>query len=201
MYSKYLLMVFFMCLFIGVTSVASATEKSDKGTVVAHVTVRNHDVIVYKIGEVEAPNTDKGVDGFAIDVAYWLHEWTKEHGVEAIGNLCHTPDGKRWGTILLTIYAHTTSPRTELCPDGMVLSGSDIHSHPQRHTYPVNFVDQLFLHNGLMTESKIATEPDVFSPEDYQDPDDYLVGQFKLHHEHGFGTSTVVWNMHDPKPN
>lgn len=161
--------------------------------------MRGHAVPIYEIGEVEADDTPQGMDGFAIRVAYVLHAWTQAHGVEAIGNLCRTPDAKGWGTLLLTIYAHTSSPRTDACPAGMQASGVDIHSHPQRWRYPVNAIDRLFLRDGLLDADRVATEPDVYSPDDLQAPG-YLVGQMKLHFQDGRGHQRIVWNLTHPGP-
>ncbi|TAN00521.1 MAG: hypothetical protein EPN40_03820 [Rhodanobacteraceae bacterium] len=178
---------------------ASPAAQPDKGEVVARDSVRGYAVPIYEIGEIEADNTPQGMDGFAIRVAYVLHAWTREHGVEAIGNLCHTRDGQHWGTLLLTIYAHTASPRTDACPTGMQSSGVDIHSHPQRWRYPVNAVDRLFLHDGLLDAGHVSTQPDVYSPDDLQAPG-YLAGQMKLHFQDGRGHQRIVWNMATPEP-
>lgn len=170
-----------------------------QGTAVTQVQVRNKPVTVYELATITAPATDQGMNGFAKQVGYWLHEWTRTHGVEAIGNLCHTPDNKTWGTIILTIYAHTTSPKTNACPQGMINSGTTIHSHPQRHRYQVNSVDRLFLHDGLRAENEIATWPDRYSPEDLAEGPGYLVGLLALHYQDGRGHIHRVKYLNTPE--
>ena len=172
---------------------------SEAGPVVAHATVRGHDVPVYRIGELEAADTQQGMDGFAIRVAYALHAWTREHGVEAIGNLCRTPDGTRWGSVLLTVYAHAASPRTNACPAGMQAVGVDVHSHPQRQRYSVNSIDRLFLRDDLMYQAMVATRPDAFSADDYAQPG-YVVGRIHLQFQEGRGRDRIVWDMGRPQP-
>jgi hypothetical protein len=184
---------------LGLGSPAKAgTESADKGTVVAHATVRGKDVPVYQLGEVQADNTPQGMDGFAITAGSVLHAWTAAHGVEAIGNLCHTPDGKRWGAVVLTIYAHTSSPITNACPEGMTSTGVTIHSHPQRHRYSVNPVDRLFLRNRAA--STISTWPDKFSPDDFAAGPGYMIGQMALHFQDGQGHVRTVATMKDIPP-
>lgn len=179
---------------------AAVAMTPGKGEIVAQVQQRGHTIPIYQIGEMEEANTAQGMDGYAIQVAYVLHAWTRAHGVEAIGNLCRSPDGARWGSVFLTMYAHTTSPRTDACPAGMKPSGVDIHSHPQRHRYPVNDVDRWFLQNGLMGADYVSTRPDVFSPDDMQAPG-YLVGQISLHYQDGHdGQGRIVWHMHNQEP-
>lgn len=148
-----------------------------------------------EIGEQEAPDTPQGMDGFAEQVATVLHAWTKVHGVEAIGNLCRNTDGTRWGTVLLTVYAHASSPRTNACPDGMTSTGVTIHSHPQRRIHMVNPVDRLFLVDGLMAESKIATYPDEYSADYLNAGPGYLVGLRALHFQDGHGHQRIVQSL------
>ena len=168
---------------------------ADDNAVVAHATVRGHDVPVYRIGELRAPDTPAGMDGFAVRVAYVLRAWTQEHGVEAIGNLCRTPDGTQWGAMLLTIGAHVASPVTNACPTGMLATGVDIHSHPQRQHYRANAVDQIFL--GRLPSRPVTTRPDTFSPDDYGHPG-YMVGRVGLHYQHGLQRTRLVRDMRLP---
>lgn len=163
------------------------------GTIVGHYRVRRTDLPIYQVAEIEADNTTEGMDGFAKKVAPVLYAWTKAHyGVEANGNICHTPDGTRWGVRLLTWNAHTGSPRTNACPAGMVTTGVDIHSHPQKHTYLPNGVDHLFLHYGLGGSDLVGTEPDTYSPEDLANGPGYLVGAVALHFQDGKGNVRIV---------
>lgn len=97
---------------------ARSADSAD-GSIVAHAQVRGQDVPVYRIAELQAADTPQGMDGFAIRVAYALQAWSSRNGVEASGNLCRTPDGARWGTVLVTVHAHAASPRTNACPVGM----------------------------------------------------------------------------------
>lgn len=165
--------------------------------VVAHTTQRGQDVPIYFLGEVDAPNTAEGLDGFAIHVAYVLRAWTAQSSFEAIANLCHTPDGAKWGALILTIHSHSASPRTDACPDGMVASGVNEHSHPQHMTYPPNAIDKLFLQHPDVT--RVATLPDTFSDADYAQPG-YMVGYRELHFQNGVGTVRTVWKMTEPEP-
>lgn len=193
------LVVVLGCLW-GVGSMAVAnTQPGSLGTLVGQTTVRGHDVAVYQIGQVEASNTPTGMDGFAEHVGAWLHNWTQQHGVEAIANLCQSADGSQWGARILTIYAHTSSPRTNACPDGMRFTGVTIHSHPQRHRYLVNGVDRLFLKDGLMDQTVIATWPDEYSGDDLAAGPGYLVGAIRLHYQDGHGHQHVVASISDCK--
>ncbi|WP_017462376.1 hypothetical protein [Dyella ginsengisoli] len=166
--------------------------RAEAPVVVAHATVHGHDVPVYRIGELHAPDTSAGMDGFAVRVAYVLRAWTREHGVEAIGNLCRTPDGSAWGTVLLTVGAHVASPVTNACPPGMLATGVDIHSHPQRQHYRANAVDQIFL--GRLPCREVTTQPDTFGPDDYGRPG-YMVGRLGLHFQHGLDRVRLVRDM------
>lgn len=172
-----------------------ASEGPVLGSVIAHVTVRHQDIPVYQLTQIEAANTPQGMDGFAEKVAVFLHTWTRAHGVEASGNICRSKDKSSWGVVLLTIGAHTSSPITNVCPDGMTKTGVTIHSHPQRHIYTVNFVDRAFLINGLMAESKIATYPDEYSGDDLNAGPGYLVGLRSLHFQDGHDHQRVVENL------
>lgn len=198
-FSGLMAMFFVLLTFPAVASPSVMDGMSRTDDVVANVTVRGKNVAIHELGEIQAPNDNKGMDGFAERVSYVLHDWTKENGVEASGNICKTPDGKTWGIILLTMYAHTTSPLTKACPDGMVETGISIHSHPQRHRYAVNSVDRLFAQDGMRAASHISTYPDIYSPEDYERPG-YLVGQIDLHFQNGPGTEKVIWEMNEPNP-
>ena len=169
----------------------------DDHTVVALAKVRGHDVPVYRIGELRAADTPSGMDGFAVRVAYVLRGWTREHGVEAIGNLCRTPDGREWGTTLLTVGAHVASPVTNACPAGMLATGVDIHSHPQRQHYRANAVDEIFV--GRVPGGTVATRPDTFGPDDYGHPG-YMVGRIGLHYQHGLDRVRLVRDMRLPPP-
>lgn len=171
--------------------------RAEEREIVAHATVHGHDVPVYRIGELRAPDTPAGMDGFAVRVAYVLRAWTREHGVEAIGNLCRTPDGTQWGTVLLTIGAHVASPVTNACPVGMLATGVDIHSHPQRQQYRANAVDQIFLER--LPSRLVTTRPDTFSPDDYVHPG-YMVGRLGLHYQHGPDRVRLVRDMRLPLP-
>lgn len=187
--------VLVMVASFGLVSVAAGAPSSDKGEAVAHYRTRGHDVSVYQIDVIEAPNTPKGMDGFANQIADVLYTWTHDHyGLEAGGNLCQTEDGSRWGIRILTFYAHTSSPQTNACPEGMHLSGVDIHSHPQKRSYMVNGVDRSFLHYGLTEESHISTEPDVYSPDDLDHPG-YLVGGQFLHFRDKEGQERILRPM------
>jgi hypothetical protein len=177
---------------------ATAAGPGD-GVVIAHARMRGQDVPVYRIAELQAADTPQGMDGFAIRVAYALQAWTRQNGVEASGNLCRTPDGARWGTVLVTVHAHAVSPRTNACPAGMRATGVDIHSHPQRQRYAVNRIDRLFLGDGLRYQSQIATRPDRFSAADYAHPG-YLVGRIWLHYQQRDDQDRRVWNMGKPQP-
>ncbi len=170
---------------------------AEERVVVAHATVHGHDVPVYRIGELHAPDTPAGMDGFAVRVAYRLRAWTGEHGVEAIGNICRTPDGTQWGTVLLTVGAHVASPVTNACPAGMFATGVDIHSHPQRQHYRANAVDQIFLER--LPCRQVTTQPDTFSPDDYGHPG-YMVGRLGLHFQHGPDRVRLVRDMRLPAP-
>ena len=86
-----------LLLLMSGTSMASNLVPSFEGQVVSEVTVRHMPIKVYQVAELTAPNTSKGMEGFAIQLAYWLHDWTAAHDVEAIANLCHSPDGTQWG--------------------------------------------------------------------------------------------------------
>jgi len=176
---------------------AQAEQAVGARMVVAQATVHGHDVPVYRIGELRAPDTSAGMDGFAVRVAYVLRAWTREHGVEAIGNLCRTPDGTTWGTVLLTVGAHVASPVTNACPLGMLATGVDIHSHPQRQHYRANAVDQIFL--GRLPCRLVTTRPDTFSPDDYGHPG-YMVGRIGLHYQHGLDRVRLVRDMRLPPP-
>ena len=170
---------------------------ADDRAVVALARVRGHEVPVYRIGELRAPDTPTGMDGFAVRVAYVLRGWTREHGVEAIGNLCRTPDGREWGTTLLTVGAHVASPVTNACPAGMLATGVDIHSHPQRQHYRANAVDELFV--GRVPGGTVTTRPDTFGPDDYGHPG-YMVGRIGLHYQHGLDRVRLVRDMRLPAP-
>lgn len=169
----------------------------DDAPVVAHTTVKGHDVPVYLVGEVEAPATAGGVDDFAVRMAYVLKAWTADHRVEAIANLCRTPDGSRFGAVILTIKAHASSPQTDACPAGFVMTGANIHSHPQNPTYAPNAIDRLFLMHPDV--ERVGTEPDTFSDADYKRPG-YMVGAHALHFQNGPGTARDIWDMSKPNP-
>jgi len=179
-------------------SPARSADSAD-GSIVAHAQVRGQDVPVYRIAELQAADTPQGMDGFAIRVAYALQAWSRRNGVEASGNLCRTPDGARWGTVLVTVHAHAASPRTNACPAGMQATGVDIHSHPQRQRYAVNDTDRLFLGEGLRYQDQVATRPDTFSPADYAHPG-YLVGRLWLHYQERQDQDRRVWSMGKPQP-
>lgn len=170
---------------------------ADDHAVVAVARVRGQELPVYRIGELRAPDTPAGMDGFAVRVAYVLRGWTRAHGVEAIGNLCRTPDGGEWGTTLLTIGAHVASPVTHACPVGMLATGVDIHSHPQRQHYRANAVDEIFL--GRVSGGAVTTRPDTFGPDDYGHPG-YMVGRVGLHYQHGLDRVRLVRDMRLPPP-
>lgn len=167
--------------------------------VIAHASVHGREIPVYRIAEVRAPDTPRGMDGFAIRVAYTLRAWTARHGVEAIGNLCRTPDGRHWGTVLLTIDAHVASPVTNACPAGMRATGVDIHSHPPRQHYRANAIDRLFITRICSGIDEMTTRPDSFSPADYGHPG-YMVGATRLHYQAGPEATRVVWNLSAPMP-
>lgn len=166
-----------------------AHARAEAPIVVAHASVRGHDVPVWRIGELRALDTPAGMDGFAMRVADVLRAWTRRHGVEAIGNLCRTPDGLQWGTTLLTIGAHVASPVTDACPVGMLATGVDIHTHPQRQHYRPNAVDALFI--GHVTGGVVTTLPDQFGPDDFGHPG-YMVGRVGLHYQHGIDRIRLV---------
>lgn len=170
---------------------------ADDHTLVALARVRGHELPVYRIGELRAPDTPAGMDGFAVRVAYVLRGWTREHGVEAIGNLCRTPGGGEWGTTLLTVGAHVASPVTNACPAGMLATGVDIHSHPQRQHYRANAVDEIFL--GRVPGGAVTTRPDTFGLDDYGHPG-YMVGRIGLHYQHGLDRVRLVRDMRLPAP-
>lgn len=183
----------------GPVAVAEDRVATEDLAVIAHATVRGHEIPVYRIAELQAPATSRGMDGFAIGVAYLLRAWTGRHGVEAIGNLCRTPDGRRWGTVLLTIDAHVASPVTNACPAGMHATGVDIHSHPPRQHYRANTVDRLFITRICSGIEDMTTRPDSFSPADYGHPG-YMVGATQLHYQAGPEAIRVVWNLSAPMP-
>ena len=170
---------------------------AEENAIVAHATMRGHDLPVYRIGELRASDTPAGMDGFAVRVAYVLRAWTQAHGVEAIGNLCRTPDGTQWGTMLLTIGAHVASPVSNACPAGMLATGVDLHSHPQRQHYRANAVDQLFL--GRRPSGLVTTRPDDFGPDDFGHPG-YMVGRVGLHYQRGLRRMRLVRDMRLPPP-
>lgn len=176
------------------------SQVSSLGEKVGNVMVRGRPVPVYQVAEIEANSTSDGIQGFAIQVAYWLHQWTAVHAVEAIANLCHTPHGKEWGARVLTVYAHTSSPITNACPNGMVLSTWAIHSHPQGTRYRANAVDKLFLRQELRDNPIIGTQPDDFSVADFQAGHGYMVGATGLHLNDGKWHATQIWNMNKPDP-
>jgi hypothetical protein len=177
----------------------SAQGRSMDEPVVAHATMRGHDIPVYRIGEVQAPDTPGGMEAFAVRVAYVLRAWTATHGVEAIGNLCRTPDGSRWGTVLLTVGAHVASPVTNACPDGMLVTGVDIHSHPQHQQYRPNAIDQVFLGRSFTGDERINTRPDQFSDDDFVHPG-YMVGRTGLHYQGGRDEVRLVRDLRAPPP-
>jgi hypothetical protein len=197
----YVLTATLYCGLLPFGSVAVAEDRvaTEDLAVIAHATVHGHEIPVYRIAELQAPATSRGMDGFAIRVAYALRAWTGRHGVEAIGNLCRTPDGRHWGTVLLTIDAHVASPVTNACPAGMRSAGVDIHSHPPRQHYRANAVDRLFIARLCSGIDEMTTRPDSFSPADYGHPG-YMVGTMRLHYQAGLGTSRVVWNLSAPMP-
>jgi hypothetical protein len=176
-----------------------AQARAMDGPIVAHATMRGHDVPVYRIGEVLAPDAPGGMETFAVRVAYVLRGWTRTHGVEAIGNLCRTPDGSRWGTVLLTVDAHVASPVTNACPDGMLATGVDIHSHPQHQRYRPNAIDQLFLGRSFTGDERINTFPDQFSDDDFVHPG-YMVGRSGLHYQGGRDAIRLVRDLREPAP-
>jgi len=180
-------------------SCLSAQGRSMDDPVVAHATLRGHDIPVYRIGEVQAPDTPGGMEAFAVRVAYVLRAWTATHGVEAIGNLCRTPDGARWGTVLLTVGAHVASPVTNACPDGMLATGVDIHSHPQHQQYRPNAIDQVFLGRSFSGDERINTFPDRFSDDDFVHPG-YMVGRNGLHYQGGRDAVRLVRDLREPVP-
>lgn len=190
---KQALLAMVAVLVLGTVAFSATAADADQGTVVAHFKVRRTNLPVYQVAVLEADNTPQGMDGFAEYVAPVLHAWTRDHfGSEAIGNICHTPDGSRWGVLVLTIYAHTSSPRTQACPAGMVLAGADIHSHPQKTRYLANGVDRLFLHVGLDRDNQVGTVPDQYSPDDLNAGPGYLVGGVVLHFQDGHGNERIV---------
>lgn len=193
-------LVFGLVSMVALATAHADTAPSFAGEVVAQVTVRGRPVNVYQVAEVKAPGTPDGTKAFAITMAYWLHDWTAKNGVEAIANLCHTADGKTWGARVLTIYAHTTSPITQACPTGMVLSGVNIHSHPQLPAYRANAVDKLFLRQELRRNPIIGTEPDSFSDADFHNGAGYMVGAQSLNWNDGHWHASVVWDMSKPDP-
>lgn len=156
---------------------AGATEHNIEGKF-------NHagkDVIIYRVGEVyaETGNTDQ----FAVAVAPTIREYTAKTGFEACANICK--NGNRMGARILTIESAAACPQTDICPEGMTPTGTDIHSHAFSD-YTPNTTDTLFLAGDYSKRrKKVRTFPEAFSPADYETGPGYLVTATTLRHQKG----------------
>jgi len=153
----------------------------------AQTQVKTASVTIYALGDVHSRSAS--ADDFAIEVGDQLRGYTAESGYEACSAICvaeqpSAAPAPQWAARLLTIQSHVSCPAVDICPDGYVSTGKDIHSHPQASRFRPNKVDKLFLRydHGPVARNDHA---ESFSDADFSIADGYMVSATWLYHQSG----------------